>query len=109
MWTYLYHFASFSHEQITFSNDVGKYDLDVTTFQIAVLFSWNERPKDQISLENLKLATELPDAELRRTLWSLVAFPKLKKQILLCDCEAKAPKDFDESTLFSINHEFCLM
>ena len=48
---------------------MGKFDLDVTTFQMAVLFAWNERPKEKISLENLRLATELPDAELRRTLW----------------------------------------
>lgn len=81
----------------------------MTTFQIAVLFSWNERPRDRISLENLKLATELPDAELRRTLWSLVAFPKLKKQLLLTDCDAKAAKDFVDGTLFWINQEFCLM
>jgi len=36
---------------------------------MAVLFAWNERPQEKISLENLRLATELPDAELRRTLW----------------------------------------
>jgi cullin-5 len=48
---------------------VGRYDLDVTTFQMAVLFTWNERPNDKITFENLRLATELPDAELRRTLW----------------------------------------
>jgi len=55
--------------QITFNNDVGKYDVEVTTFQMTVLFAWNQRPKDRISYESLKLATELPDAELRRTLW----------------------------------------
>lgn len=43
---------------------------------MAVLFAWNERPKEKISLENLRLATELPDAELRRTLW----VPKQTKQ-----------------------------
>ena len=48
---------------------MGRFDLDVTTFQMAVLFAWNERPKYKKSLENLRLATELPDAELRRTLW----------------------------------------
>jgi len=36
---------------------------------MAVLFAWNQRPKDKISYENLRLATELPDPELRRTLW----------------------------------------
>lgn len=55
--------------QITFKNAVGQYDLEVTTFQLAVLFAWNQRPRERISFENLKLATELPDAELRRTLW----------------------------------------
>lgn len=55
--------------QLTFCNQVGKFDLDVTTFQMAVLFAWNERPQDKISYENLRLATELPDPELRKTLW----------------------------------------
>lgn len=59
----------FGHCQITFKNEVGQYDLEVTTFQLAVLFAWNQRPREKISFENLKLATELPDAELRRTLW----------------------------------------
>jgi len=55
--------------QITFTNDVGKFDLEVTTFQMAVLFAWNQRPKDHISYESLQLATELPDTELRKTLF----------------------------------------
>lgn len=50
-------------------NDIGKFDLEVTTFQMAVLFAWNQRPKDKVSFESMRLATELPDAELRRTLW----------------------------------------
>lgn len=36
---------------------------------MAVLFAWNQRPKDHISFESLQLATELPDAELRKTLF----------------------------------------
>ena len=36
---------------------------------MAVLFAWNQRPKDKLTFESLRLATELPDAELRRTLW----------------------------------------
>lgn len=55
--------------QITFSNRVGKFDLDVTTFQMAVLFAWNQRPHDKITYENLRLASELPDPELRKTVW----------------------------------------
>lgn len=98
-----------SNGTISFVNQVGSYELDVTTFQMAILFSWNERPNDKITFENLRLATELPDVELRRTLWSLVAFPKLKRQVLLCDCAAKTPKDFTDFTQFWTNQEFTIM
>uniref|UniRef100_A0A8C5DY55 Cullin-5 n=1 Tax=Gouania willdenowi TaxID=441366 RepID=A0A8C5DY55_GOUWI len=94
---------------ITFKNEVGQYDVEVTTFQLAVLFAWNQRPRERISFENLKLATELPDAELRRTLWSLVAFPKLKRQVLQYDPLVSSPKDFAEGTLFYVNQEFSLI
>ena len=64
--------------QITFVNDVGKFDIEITTFQMAVLFAWNQRPKERVTFESLKLATELPDAELRRTLfvscWLLLCY-----------------------------------
>ncbi|KAK2185672.1 hypothetical protein NP493_226g00009 [Ridgeia piscesae] len=94
---------------ITFANDIGKFDLEVTTFQMAVLFSWNQRTHDRLSYESLKLATELPDAELRKTLWSLVAFPKLKRQVLLCDIEARSPKDFTDNSVFWVNQTFALV
>lgn len=98
-----------SNGTITFANAVGRFDVDVTTFQMAVLFAWNQRPFDRISYENLRLATELPDPELRRTLWSLVAFPKLKRQVLLFTPELQSPKDFDENTMFWVNQEFALV
>lgn len=98
-----------SNGTITFSNAVGRFDVDVTTFQMAVLFAWNQRPVDHITYENLRLATELPDPELRRTLWSLVAFPKLKRQVVLYSPEVQSPKDFDENTTFWINQEFALV
>lgn len=98
-----------SNGTITFANAVGRFDVDVTTFQMAVLFAWNQRPFDRISYENLRLATELPDPELRRTLWSLVAFPKLKRQVLLFTPELQSPKDFDENTIFWVNQEFALV
>jgi len=44
---------------------------------MAVLFAWNQRPKDKISYENLRLATELPDPELRRTLWVSYYFTRM--------------------------------
>ena len=68
-----------SNGTITMATSVGKYDLDVTTFQMAVLFCWENRRFESLTLENLRLATELPETELRKTLWSLVAFPKLKR------------------------------
>ncbi|XP_013193169.1 cullin-5 [Amyelois transitella] len=98
-----------SNGTITFANSVGRFDLDVTTFQMAVLFAWNQRPLEKISYENLRLATELPDPELRRTLWSLVAFPKLKRQLLCYDPAVQNPKDFAENTTFWVNQEFALV
>lgn len=49
-----------SNGTITFANTAGRFDLDVTTFQMAVLFAWNERALERVSYENLRLATELP-------------------------------------------------
>ncbi|XP_066251084.1 cullin-5 [Euwallacea similis] len=98
-----------SNGTITFATTGGKFDLDVTTFQMAVLFAWNQRQNDKITYENLRLATELPDGELRRTLWSLVAFPKLKKQLILFHPSVSAPKDFDEHTVFWVNQDFALI
>lgn len=95
-----------SNGTITFVNTIGKYDLDVTTFQMAVLFAWNQRQDHRISFDNLRLATELADPELRRTLWSLVAFPKMKRQVLMYEPEVSSPKDFAENTLFWVNQEF---
>ncbi|XP_066586971.1 cullin-5 [Prorops nasuta] len=98
-----------SNGTITFSNEVGRFDVDVTTFQMAVLFAWNQRPLEKISYENLRLATELPDPELRRTLWSLCSFPKLKRQLLLVAPTAHSPKDFANDTKFWVNQEFAIV
>lgn len=86
----------------------GRFDLECTTFQMAVLFCFNDRAHDKISLETLRLATELPDAELNRTLLSLVAYPKMRYQILLCDVPSTTvtARDFTDSTKFLINHDF---
>ena len=70
---------------------------------MAVLFCWENRREDRISLENLRLATELPDAELRKTLWSLVALPKLKRQVLLSEPSNQKPSEWNENTVFWIN------
>ncbi|EFN72643.1 Cullin-5 [Camponotus floridanus] len=98
-----------SNGTITFANKVGRFDIDVTTFQMAVLFAWNQRPNEKVTYENLRLATELPDPELRRTLWSLCAFPKLKRQLLLVEPHAATPKDFANDTRFWVNQEFAIV
>jgi hypothetical protein len=50
------------------TTDHGLYDLDVTTFQMCVLFAWNDRQYDKITFEALRMITALPATELRRTL-----------------------------------------
>ncbi|PAV67940.1 hypothetical protein WR25_01186 [Diploscapter pachys] len=89
----------------------GHFDLEVTTFQMAVLFAFNDRAHEKLTLETMRLATELPDTELVKTLFSLVAFPKMKSQVLLCDNPStpKSPRDFTDSTVFYINHDFHLI
>lgn len=47
--------------QIAFQNQVGKFDLEVTTFQMAVLFAWNQRPLERISFEDLRYTTGCTD------------------------------------------------
>jgi len=98
-----------SNGTITFANKTGKFDLEITTFQMAALFCWENRREDRLSLENLRLATELPDAELRKTLWSLVAFPKLKRQVLLAEPSNQKPTEWNENTVFWINQDFALV
>ncbi|KAI1719457.1 cullin family domain-containing protein [Ditylenchus destructor] len=95
---------------ITFSNKVGKYDLEVTTYQISVLFAWNERPHDKLSFNDLRLSTDLSDAELTRTLLSLVSFPKTKYQVLSTDSPIPlTSRTFSLSALFWINQEFAVI
>lgn len=94
---------------IVFATKMGKYELEVTTYQMSVLFCWNERPNAKISYETLKLATELTETDLNRTLVTLVAFPKIKHQILLTDCAPVNPKNFTDSTLFWINQDFSVV
>ncbi|XP_067947837.1 cullin-5-like isoform X2 [Watersipora subatra] len=98
-----------SNGVVTFASEFGKYDLEVTTFQLAILCSWNNRPDDEISFESIRLATQLPESELRRTLWSLVAVPKLKNQVLQYRPTVSTPKDFMDTTMFFVNQQFSLI
>ena len=52
-----YKSVSSSHVSSKLLLRTGKFDLEVTTFQMAVLFCWENRREDKISLENLRLAT----------------------------------------------------
>jgi cullin-5 len=40
---------------------------------------------------------------------SLVAFPKLKRQLLTCHPEVQSPRDFTENTIFFVNQDFSLI
>jgi len=61
-------------------------------------------------LESLRLATELSDFELTRTLLSLTNFPKMKIQLLLTNANlGNGFKNFTNSTLFWCNQDFCVM
>uniref|UniRef100_A0A914HHC4 Cullin-5 n=1 Tax=Globodera rostochiensis TaxID=31243 RepID=A0A914HHC4_GLORO len=96
---------------VSFTNKAGKFDLEVTTHQMAILFCWNDRPNDKISFETIRLATELSEGELARSLLSLVSFPKVRMRLILCELSQQplTPKSFNDSTLFWLNQEFCLI
>uniref|UniRef100_A0A915PYA2 Cullin-5 n=1 Tax=Setaria digitata TaxID=48799 RepID=A0A915PYA2_9BILA len=98
-----------SHGTIVFTNAVGRFDLDVTTLQLSVLYCWNDRPHEQLSFECLRTATQLSVPELVRTLYSLVAFPKMRHQVLCTNCSTLNPRDFNDSTLFWINQQFVIV
>jgi len=60
-------------------NEMGRYELKVT--QMALLFTWNMCPREEISFANVRLTTGLTDTELSRALCSLLANPKLPKLV----------------------------
>ncbi|CEF69289.1 Cullin-5 [Strongyloides ratti] len=98
-----------SHGTMTFTSNNGKYDLDLSAYQMAVINCFFHCSKGKLSFEALKLATKLPINELTRTLVSLTAFPKIKSQVLLTDCESVASRNFKDETLFWINHDFFIV
>uniref|UniRef100_A0AC34QHY8 Cullin family profile domain-containing protein n=1 Tax=Panagrolaimus sp. JU765 TaxID=591449 RepID=A0AC34QHY8_9BILA len=100
--------AQMSTATIVYNTKHGKYDFDVSALQLSILNVFNERQNDKISFGDLKLATEIGDFEMGRTMMSLVAFPKLKEQILLTDVGNINPKNFNDCSLFWVNHEFAL-
>ena len=95
-----------SNGTINFVNDVGEFQLEVTTFQMAILFMWNDIATEKISFESLRLSTELPENELKRALSVLTNNPNLKHQLLLCSPPVKNRKKFTNDTLFWVNQKF---
>ncbi|XP_065564234.1 cullin-5-like [Artemia franciscana] len=103
----LHHLHRLSVAIIHFTNETGEYYLEVTHFQMAVLYAWDET-KDKISFETLLSITGLTDADLRNTLWSLVGLPKRKQQVLSYSPTCQSQKDFTYSSNFWINENFAL-
>lgn len=68
-------YPSHSNVDIKAHFPLGRKDLNVTTYQIAVLLLFNQR--DTWTYEELRQATELPENELKRHLLSLCT-PKLR-------------------------------
>uniref|UniRef100_A0A914MJA6 Cullin protein neddylation domain-containing protein n=1 Tax=Meloidogyne incognita TaxID=6306 RepID=A0A914MJA6_MELIC len=65
---------------------------------------------DRLTFDAIRLATELSETELIKTLLSLVAFPKTRHQLILCDSpQPILPKSFGKTTQFWINQQFCLI
>lgn len=54
---------------ITYHSTQGDYDLDVTSYQLCVLQVWSQNPENRITFEALMIYTNLPNLDLRRTLW----------------------------------------
>ncbi|CAF0818750.1 unnamed protein product [Rotaria sp. Silwood1] len=98
-----------SNGQLTFTSKNGKYDLDVSTLQASVLFSWNHRPTNKLTFSELKLATNIPEIELKKTLWSLISFAKLKQQLIYYEPHVESYQDLNEMSLFWINYDFTII
>ena len=95
-----------SNGTIKFVNYVGKFELEVSTFQMAVLFLWNEIPTEKISFESMPMSTYLPEYELKRAPFFLAMNPKFKHQMLLCSPPVKNPKELKREKQFWINQKF---
>ncbi len=83
--------------------------MDVSTLQASVLFAWNHRPTAKLTFSELKLATNIPENELKKTLWSLISFVKLKQQIIFYEPHVESFQNLNEITLFWINYDFTII
>ena len=100
-----------SHGSLVFKSKLGKYELEVTSMQIAILSSWNRRPNSELLIKDLLISTMLPEAELRKSLVSLTQNPKLKIQLILTEPEVRAKdgREFQPNTKFRVNRGFALI
>lgn len=99
----------FSTGTLTFTTKKGKFDLEVTLAQYSVLTSFNSISTGSKSFNDLELETKLSQNELRRTLWSLMANPRLREQLLICYPGIRSINDIDKKVnKFTINHNFML-
>lgn len=57
----------------------------------------------------MKLATNIPDSELKKTLWSLISFAKLKQQLIYYEPHVESFVDLNDTNLFWINYDFALI
>uniref|UniRef100_T1J7E6 Cullin-5 n=1 Tax=Strigamia maritima TaxID=126957 RepID=T1J7E6_STRMM len=96
-----------SHGTVRFVSLMGVFDLDVTIFQLAVLFALDV--DGRISFDELRLATNLSDVELKKTIWSILSVPLMKHKVIICYPEVKAVDGFQNETFFGVNDDFSLI
>ncbi|CAH8868621.1 unnamed protein product [Trichobilharzia szidati] len=95
-----------SHGVLAYTSDNGRYEFEVTTYQIVVLYAWNRRYNQHLRLDCLLTATGLQDTDLRRTLWSLCEHPKLEQQLVCYSPKVTSEKLFTGETEFWLNTKF---
>ncbi|CAH8643811.1 unnamed protein product [Schistosoma haematobium] len=95
-----------SHGVLAYTSDHGRYEFEVTTYQLVVLYAWNRRYDQHLHLDCLLTSTGLQDVDLRRTLWSLCEHPKLEQQIICYSPKVSSEKQFTAKTEFWLNLKF---
>lgn len=58
-----------SNGTVTFTTENGKFDLEVTAPQLSILSSFNDRPRESLTLIELESKSKLSPPELRRAMW----------------------------------------
>ena len=79
-----------------------KYELNVSTLQMAVLMLYNNR--DSWTMGELEEATQIPTAELKKQVMSLSMRTKTYEKIL--DRDSEQSKDISAATVVTVNPDF---